>query len=60
MDERDEVTLVEDLQRQLREREMMITDFQLQSVKSAQQMDQYKEDVLRMRVGQYLAKAAMF
>ncbi|XP_055335570.1 neuron navigator 2-like isoform X2 [Paramacrobiotus metropolitanus] len=49
MDESDEIVIVEDLQRQLREKEMTLTDFQLQAVKSAQQLDQYKEDMQRMR-----------
>ena len=51
MDERDEVApTIEELQHQLRERERQLNDFRLESLTSAQQLDEFKEAMSSMKV----------
>ena len=59
MDERDETSMVDDLQKQLREKEMDLNDFRLDALNSAQQMDQYKESLAQMKVSTFFSPSVI-
>ena len=50
MDEADETSLIENLQRQLREKEMTLNDFRLEALNWAQQLDHFTETMANMKV----------
>lgn len=48
--EKDESHLVDELKRQLREKDLVLTDIRLEALSSAHQLESLKDTVIKMRV----------
>lgn len=50
IDKPDETGLVDELKRQLREKDLVLTDIRLEALSSAHQLESLKDTVIKMRV----------
>lgn len=48
--EKDETHIVDELKRQLREKDLVLTDIRLEALSSAHQLESLKDTVIKMRV----------